>query len=387
MCLEKAGNYVLEQLELAGFEAYIVGGAVRDKLMDVSIRDIDICTNASMEDIKQIFPRCIDVGVQHGTIIIPVSGHAIEVSEFKSKDVNHNKTIQNDLALRDFTCNALALTSSGEIIDPFGGKSDITNRILKVVDQSETTFLDDPLRLLRGIRFSIQYNFIIDSFTEKLLEKQANMIKEPAVERLANEFEKLARHGLSNKDLKYLLTHKVIEELSNLFPQKNIILSALTTSVGELTIKGSLEWWSLAAFSSDQHRAQKVLKTYKRSNQLIKDVLKIVTIVNEGLSDTINDYHIYQLGDRRIAAAEKLYHFLSPGKPAVNLTDRYDKLPIKNKGELVITGNNLIHWFPNKTGSWFGETMKKIEKAVILQQVKNDEDQIYHWLKKESQSC
>ncbi len=197
-----------------GFEAYLVGGAVRDVLLGKEASDWDITTNAKPEDMIKIFHRVIPTGIAHGTVTIHFMGEEIEATTFRSESgytdgrhpdtVTFDATLEDDLSRRDFTMNAIAASlSDGKIIDPFDGQKDIKLKIIRTVGKARDRFLEDGLRPIRAIRFSSQLDFEIENETFeaiKLTEVQEK-IKSISLERFRDEFEKILKSEEPSKAL------------------------------------------------------------------------------------------------------------------------------------------------------------------------------------------
>lgn len=187
-----------------GFEAYLVGGAVRDILLGKKANDWDITTNATPEEMMRIFHRVIPTGIAHGTVTIHFMGKEIEATTFRSESgytdgrhpdsVSFNATLEDDLSRRDFTMNAIASSlEDGRIIDPFGGQKDIKAKIIRTVGKAKDRFLEDGLRPIRALRFSSQLNFEIEKETYEAirLSEVQEKIKSISMERFRDEFEKI----------------------------------------------------------------------------------------------------------------------------------------------------------------------------------------------------
>lgn len=191
----------IEQLNRCGFEAYLVGGCVRDGVMGMEPHDYDVTTNATPEEIKSCFSdyRVIPTGEKHGTITVVSEGNNVEITTYRVdgeyKDSRHpekvefTKNIVLDLARRDFTMNAIAFNE--EFIDPFGGKNDIEKKLIRAVGEPDKRFGEDALRIMRALRFAATSGFEIEEDTKKSIHKNAKLLKNISAERLYSEFTKL----------------------------------------------------------------------------------------------------------------------------------------------------------------------------------------------------
>ena len=191
---------VLEALMRGGFEAYMVGGCVRDRLMGRRPNDWDVCTNALPEQVQGLFGRTHPTGLRHGTITVVSSGHPIEVTTYRSdgKYTDHRRpenvefvgSLTEDLRRRDFTMNAIAMSSKNELCDPFGGRADIESRLIRCVGAPQERFNEDALRMLRALRFSAVLGFDIEQETYAAAKKLAPLTGALAAERISSELEK-----------------------------------------------------------------------------------------------------------------------------------------------------------------------------------------------------
>lgn len=193
----------LKLLSDAGFEAYIVGGCVRDKLLGRIPSDYDITTNALPEQTKNVFQKfkCIDVGIQHGTVVVMIDSMQIEITTYRidgeytdkrhPESVSFSSKLKDDLSRRDFTINAMACDENDEVIDCYGGQDDLRNKIIKCVGDPEKRFGEDALRIMRALRFASQLEFTIDPLTEKYIFELKDTLKFISAERLRIELDKL----------------------------------------------------------------------------------------------------------------------------------------------------------------------------------------------------
>lgn len=196
---------VIEALESYGFETWVVGGFVRDALRGTQPHDADLATSAHWEQVCQVCRTCgmavHETGTKHGTVTVICEGDALEVTTFRTEGeysdhrhpdkVEFVTTIEEDLARRDFTINAMAFHPVRGIVDPFDGQNDLANKVIRCVHNPEARFAEDALRVLRALRFASQFGFQMAIDTEIAVRKHAADLKEVAGERLYQEMTKL----------------------------------------------------------------------------------------------------------------------------------------------------------------------------------------------------
>lgn len=194
---------IIDRLIGAGYKAYIVGGCVRDALYGLTPKDFDICTSARPEEVIKLFSDCrvIETGIQHGTVTVMVDGDGFEVTTFRTDgaytDGRHpdNVTfvdgVKEDLARRDFTINAMAYNKEEGLIDPFNGKLDLENGVIRCVGNPDERFQEDALRILRAIRFSAKYGFAVERDTMDAIFRNEQLLKNISIERIQSEVEQI----------------------------------------------------------------------------------------------------------------------------------------------------------------------------------------------------
>ena len=197
----QAAFSVIASLENFGYEAVVVGGAVRDKLLGRAVHDVDVATSALPEEVKQVFSNTVDVGIAHGTVLVVHPLAPIEVTTFRTdgeytdhrrpEAVKFVRSLEEDLLRRDFTINAMALRSNESIVDPYGGQLDLNARIIRAVGDADARFKEDALRMLRAVRFAAQLGFAIEEKTLVAIRNQANDIHLIAKERVKAELDKV----------------------------------------------------------------------------------------------------------------------------------------------------------------------------------------------------
>ena len=192
---------IIQTLESAGFEAYAVGGCVRDSLLNRIPEDWDITTSATPMEVKQHFRRTIDTGIQHGTVTIMIGKDGYEVTTYRidgayednrhPSDVTFTRNLTEDLKRRDFTINAMAYNEEDGLIDVFGGINDLEAGLIRAVGEPEERFGEDALRILRALRFSAQLGYHIEEHTRQAVQKLAPTLYKISAERIRTELVKL----------------------------------------------------------------------------------------------------------------------------------------------------------------------------------------------------
>ena len=237
-------NQIIETLAAHGYEAYAVGGCVRDSILGRSPEDWDITTSAKPEEVKAIFPRTVDTGIKHGTVTVLMEKEGFEVTTYRidgeyednrhPKEVIFTENLLEDLKRRDFTINAMAYNDTIGMVDAFGGVEDLKNKRICCVGEPKERFGEDALRILRGVRFGAQLGFAIEGKTIKAMRELAWTLEKISAERIQAELVKLLKsknpdhialleefgiakvilpeyHGYSSKEQK-----KILEILQNL---------------------------------------------------------------------------------------------------------------------------------------------------------------------------
>ena len=192
---------IIEKLRHAGYEAYIVGGCVRDSILEKDPADWDITTSASPVEIKELFPYTIDTGIEHGTVTVMIDHQPFEVTTYRvdgkyqdhrrPTQVHFTKSLKEDLLRRDFTINAMAYNDDDGLIDLYGGLADLKNGMIRCVGEAAQRFDEDALRILRALRFQAQLGFQVEEETKAAIRRQACFLKDISAERIQVELDKL----------------------------------------------------------------------------------------------------------------------------------------------------------------------------------------------------
>lgn len=203
--IDPGARFIIERLEENGFEAFVVGGCVRDTIMKRKANDWDITSNATPKEIISIFDRTIPTGIEHGTVTVMKNNIAYEVTTYRidgkyldmrhPADVKFSKDILDDLSRRDFTINAMAYNSKIGLVDSFGGIEDIKKKLIRCVGEPDQRFNEDALRMIRAIRFSAKLGFEIEEKTFDSIVKNSKNIENISIERINKELEEIITYN------------------------------------------------------------------------------------------------------------------------------------------------------------------------------------------------
>lgn len=375
---------VLKDIQAHGFEAYFVGGSVRDALLRQPIHDVDIATSAYPEEIKQIFPRTVDVGIDHGTVLVLVGEEQYEITTFRTEStyqdfrrpdtVTFVRSLREDLKRRDFTINALAMNVEGTIIDLFDGMNDLEKRIIRAVGNPKERFHEDALRMMRGLRFASQLDFTIEPNTLAAIEEFHPLLGKISVERIAVEFIKL----LLGKNRKNAFQPFIETECYLYCPKLNKYGEALFNflDLPNKQIETDSQAWALLinTLNLKDNEIRSFLKSWKQSNQMIHEVQQLIYGLNQRLLDDWQVMDLFNLGLNAALSVEKLLFYYGQNSKLEEVRERYLCLPIHDRKQLAITGNDLLTYFDKKPGKWLGEMIEAIEAAVVNGKIANNKE-------------
>ena len=373
----KSAHRVIEMLEAQGFEAVIVGGAVRDYLLDRPFNDVDVATNALPEQVKDVFSNTVDVGIQHGTILVLDGGEPIEVTTYRAESeyidfrrpeqVFFVRDLSEDLKRRDFTINAIALRASGELVDLYGGQRDLQAKVIRAVGDASERFQEDALRMLRAIRFQAQLGFTIEVETFAALQANAALIEHIAMERIAQELTKVFTGNFTAQGIKAILSSGLSEHLPGTFDGACWQIVKIDTAE-----QGWAYFYCLNA-AHDGH----ILSAYKCSNKLKAYAKSVEELVQLDVWDEVT-YFDYEL--ESLLFAGRVLNAL--GKSKVRETDivkAKEGLVIQSFQELAVTGKDIVEWSSGKKGPWIKERLNSLKRAVLSGEVTNDRTHIKGW--------
>ena len=300
---------IIETLLQHGHEAYAVGGCVRDALLGREADDWDITTSAAPQEVKALFRRTIDTGIQHGTVTVMLDKEGFEVTTYRidgeyedgrhPKEVLFTKNLEEDLKRRDFTINAMAYNEQSNLVDIFGGVEDLGNKIIRCVGAAGERFDEDALRIMRAFRFSAQLGFSIEENTRVAAAERAENLKKISAERIRTELTKLLLSDHPDR-LRWMqengITKVVLPEFDKMLVTEQTD-GAFSYNVGEHTLqviayvgnrdkqweKKELQILRYAALLHEAEIPKKVMQRLKFDNETIDYVTRLTAAHDEYL--------------------------------------------------------------------------------------------------------
>ena len=388
-----AAQPVLQRLEAAGFEAYFVGGSVRDMLLQKPIHDVDIASAAFPEEVKKQFDKTVDTGIQHGTVMVLDHGLGYEITTFRTEStytdfrrpdkVTFVRSLAEDLQRRDFTINALAMTHDGEIVDLFDGLGDLSAGVIRAVGEAEVRFTEDALRMMRALRFSAQLGFQIAPDTRAALQRLAPNLAKIAVERIRVEFEKLLMGQQAAASLVMAIEDGVMAYLPGQLDQwqfEAIIAdlawqqpATLSVAWTYLLTRSNLKVSEMTAF----------LRAWKTSRDLMRVVTAVAPVARH--ITTCDLWTLYQIYDYRDVLISVLRLMQTDETVIADVIAMFEALPIHHTRELQVDGGQLITQQIVQPGPQMGRILKAIEQVVVTGQVVNQQAALLAYAKELSQ--
>ncbi|EAD1189590.1 CCA tRNA nucleotidyltransferase [Listeria monocytogenes] len=378
---------VLQKLTTAGFEAYFVGGSVRDYLLNRTISDVDIATSAFPEEVKEIFQTSYDTGIAHGTVTVRENNEFYEVTTFRTEgtyedfrrpsEVTFIRSLEEDLKRRDFTMNAIAMDEHFALHDPFSGQLAIQNKEIKAVGKASERFHEDALRMMRAVRFLSQLDFELDKETEKALESQIELLQHTSVERMTVEWIKMMKGKAAKRAIELLLKVKMETYLPGLKDEKSALIEFASWDWEKRTTEESI--WLGLVVAVKPNNVNAFLKAWKLPNKTIQLVNKAYQDALKMKETWLTD-ELYHAGKAVFSLVNELNVIRGQENNQHKLSQAYEALPIHSKKDLAITGADLLKWSGESAGPWVKETLDKVECGVLSNEINNEKIQIKRWL-------
>ena len=354
--MDKIIKNILSKIENEGYEAYIVGGFVRDKLLGISSYDVDVCTNALPKDLKKIF-NITQNGNGYGGFNLKIKKYNVDITTYREeKDYSNRHPMEvvyvnnliTDINRRDFTINSLCMDKTGNITDLLDAKTDLYNKNIKVIGAPNKKFKEDPLRMLRAIRFATILDFNIESDTYEGIVKNSKYTESLSSERIKEEISKI----LSSKNYQ-----KGLDLLKKTNINKYIDLNFTSVSYCE----DILGMWA-------QIDCPKV-RFSKSEQDIIRSIKKIVQI------GRITNFELFNHGLYLCTIAGEI---IGVSKKSIN--ELYKKMPIKSMKDIAISGKDIMGILDTNPSKIIGEIMADIKIRILNNQLKNSKVEIRKYI-------
>lgn len=395
---------ILETLEQNGYEAYYVGGCVRDWLLSRPVHDIDICTNAHPGDVIRLFPDHVPTGLKHGTVSVRIDGQFFEVTTYRTEgkyedyrrpaEVQFVSELKLDLARRDFTMNAMAMNRVKELQDPFGGREDLAKKLVRAVGEPLERFREDALRLLRCVRFAAQLGFSIEPHTLAAMKKTAPLLAHIAVERVREELNKMLASESPH------IGCAIINEtgLCGYSPVlQRLFRDGAAESWRVVHVQSLPQKWSLllyaARFPAEESKAVcQLLKMSKRETEAIVGFVELLHRLQPSWDAPEPVEWGQLLLDAGWDTCEKLAGILrgcwwnqqaQTQSVIQTLGETYQAMPVKTIKELAVTGLDLQVALQKKAGEWIVHVLRALLVQTALHGLPNTPEALIEAARKE----
>lgn len=357
--MDKSIVKILSLIEENGFEAYVVGGYVRDFLLDKDTKDIDICTNARVVELVDIFNDFNIVSNNYGAVKITYNDYKFDITTYReelkyngnrrSLEIKYIDNLVEDIKRRDFTCNTLCMSKEGNIIDVLNGKEDIDNKIIRCVGDVNKKLTEDPLRMLRAIRFATVLDFKLDKeLYDTILEKR-ELVGTLSTTRIKDELTKILVSKKATKGLNYLKRLKLTEYMGIEY-EKVKVVSDICGMYSQINF----------------------IREYPFTIKEKESIDKINKLVNSG---RIDKYSIIEYGLYICSVAGDI---LGYKKRDIIKMDK--ELSIKDKNDINITGHEICNILGCKPSKVIGMVYDEVLVQIVEKNIKNEKNDISNYI-------
>ena len=425
-------NTIIETLQSHGYEAYAVGGCVRDSLLGRIPEDWDITTSAMPEETKTLFSHTFDTGIEHGTVTVLLDHEGFEVTTYRidgkyedsrhPSEVTFTRSLKEDLLRRDFTINAMAYNETTGLVDEFGGLEDLKAHRIKCVGDAQARFSEDALRILRGVRFAAQLGFEIEEETREGMQKLAPTLANISAERIQvelvkmltsdrpdllrdayelgitkvflPEFDRMMETKQETPHHMYTVGEHTLHALGNVRSDKILRLTMLLHDTGKPAFK-TVDEDGVAHFKKHAFESEKIAKTVLKRLKFDNDTLHKVTRlvyyhdyrmpekavnVRRAMNKIGEDIFPYYLEVRRAdVLAQSMYQREEKLRNLDGVEERYREIVAAGQcvslKELAVSGKDLIE-VGMEPGKEIGETLRKMLELVIERPELNTKEEL-----------
>lgn len=369
---------LIRDIKKNGYDAYLVGGVVRDFLMKSKFNDIDITTKAKPYEMMKIF-KTVPTGIKYGTVTVMYDNEQFEVTTFRQDgptldfrhpdSVIYSDDVKDDVLRRDFTINGILMDEFQNIYDYVDGQKDIEAKLIRTIGDSDQRFNEDALRILRALYFQSKLGFEIEAETLAGMIRSKDLISKISMERVHQEVIKILKGPFAKMALKTLIDTGIHKELPGLEKgfikalecEKMPFVDTFFTMSFALNNAVVPAKWPF----SNLHRNK-----YQKAAELANKV--------HGLIDNVNLYHY---GVEISQLANKANFYLGRSKFFENkIQELYDALPVKGDLDLALSSHEIINYLQKKQGIWLGNLRKEMINDVLLYKVENTKPALYKYL-------
>lgn len=357
--MKELGLEIINKLCNNGFVAYIVGGFVRDSLLGIKSSDVDITTNANPKEIKEVFPDCTIKSDSYGAVIIKYKNYFFDITTMREEmeyiDSRHPSSViyvndlKKDLLRRDFTINALCFDKDGNLIDLINGKQDLNKKLIKTIGDSNKSFSDDALRILRAIRFASLLDFKLSDEVIVAIKNNKHLLCKLSSSRKKEELDKIFGSKHAKEGIELIKKLDLCGELN---------LTNLDRIKDYSDIVGI---WAM--INPDAYE-------FSTSE---KDLIEKVNIVYD--MDNLDNLVLYHYGGYVNTLAG-----INKGLKKKDIIKKYESLPIKRRDEINITASEMCEILNKEPGPFIGKLYKILEDKIVLGELNNDNSKIKEFI-------
>lgn len=351
---------LLKKIESYGYQAYIVGGFVRDYVLDIESNDIDIATNATPKQLIEIFPESYLPHDDYGSVTVMSKNIRFDITTFrreisyinnrKPNEIEYINDLYSDLLRRDFTINTICMNSNSEMIDYLGGKDDLNNQIIRTVGNAKDKFIEDALRILRAIRFATILDFELDKDIILAIKETKYLLKNLSYNRKKEELDKIFTSGNAKHGIELLLKFGLDEDLE-LFN-----LNKVTNTSSSIAIWSVLDVISKYPFTSSE-----------------KELINNIHIVMS--HNNLDPYILYNYGLYVNSVCADIKNI-----DKKDVTKAYNELVIHSRKDLDITSADIMESLHKEPGSYLKDIYCDIEKSVLYKKIPNQKKEILNYI-------
>lgn len=351
---------LLEEIVECGFKAYVVGGFVRDHILGIESNDIDITTNATPKEIKEIFEDSCLPSEDYGSVTVIKKGIRFEITTFRKEigyidnrrpaEIKYIDDLYQDLLRRDFTINTICMNETGEIVDYLDGQKDLKDKVIRTVGIANERFEEDCLRILRAVRFATILDFRLDEEVIEAIREKKHLLKRLSFTRKREELDKIFSSSNAEVGIKLLLDLGLdksldIENLENIDNVSNLI-----------GVWSVLKVSDKYPFSSNERELISQIRMALEHNNLAPDTL-----------------YKYGLYANSVAGQIK-------GLNIKDITEAYNNLVIQSRKDLDITSEEILKVLNKQPGSFLKDIYCDIEKEILYRRISNEKDRIIQYI-------